>query len=68
MKYHSFEAIDQDLRILKLKRKIEEEKLKLAVEQVKQEIYPTNLLGGLAPLVQKIAISVIAKKVLQKLH
>ncbi|MEO2050385.1 DUF6327 family protein [Flagellimonas beolgyonensis] len=67
-KYDTFEAIDQDLHILKLQRQIDEEKLKLSVEHVKQEMYPSNLLGGLAPLIQKIAISLVAKKVLQKLN
>ncbi|WP_241243858.1 DUF6327 family protein [Flagellimonas beolgyonensis] len=67
-KYDTFEAIDQDLHILKLQRQIDEEKLKLSVEHVKQEMYPSNLLGELAPLIQKIAISLVAKKVLQKLN
>lgn len=67
-KYNSFEDIDRDLQILKLQRQIDEEKLKLSVEQVKQELYPSNLFGGLAPIIQKIAISLIAKKVLQKLN
>ena len=45
----------------------EEEKVKLAVQNTKEELYPTNILGGLAPLLQKVAISLIAKKLLKKL-
>ena len=65
--YNSFEDIEQDLRILKLQRQIDEEKLKLSFENTKKELYPVNILGGMAPLLQKIAISLVAKKVLQKI-
>ena len=65
--YTSFEDIDRDLKVLKLQRQIEEEKVKLAIQNTKKELYPTNMLGGLAPLLQKIAISLIAKKLLKKL-
>ena len=64
--YTSFEEIDRDLKILKLQRQIEEEKVKLAVQNTKNELYPTNILGGLAPLLQKVAISLVAKKILKK--
>lgn len=66
-KYTSFEEIDKDLKILKLKRQIQEEKVKLAMENTKKEFYPTNIIGGLAPLIQKIMISLVAKKLLNKL-
>ncbi|AEM70368.1 glutaminyl-tRNA synthetase [Allomuricauda ruestringensis DSM 13258] len=65
--YTSFEEIDRDLKVLRLQRQIEEEKVKLAVQNTKKELYPTNILGGMAPLLQKIAISFIAKKLLKKL-
>ncbi|MCK0161222.1 DUF6327 family protein [Allomuricauda sp. F6463D] len=64
--YTSFEDIDRDLKVLKLQREIDEEKVKLAIQQTKAELYPTNILGGIAPLLQKIAISLIAKKLLKK--
>lgn len=65
--YTSFKEIDRDLKILKLQRQIEEEKVKLALQNTKEELYPTNILGGLAPLIQKLVISLIAKKLLKKL-
>ncbi|GLU43236.1 DUF6327 family protein [Allomuricauda sp. NBRC 101325] len=67
-RYTSFEEIDHDLKVLKLKRQIREEKLKLAVQNTKKELYPVNILGGLAPLIQKIAISVVAKKLIKKFN
>jgi len=65
--YTSFEDIDRDLKVLKLQRQIEEEKVKLSIQNTKNELYPSNILGGLAPLIQKVAISLIAKKLLKKL-
>ncbi|MEC3963938.1 DUF6327 family protein [Flagellimonas halotolerans] len=65
--YTSFKEIDRDLKILQLQRQIEEEKVKLAVQNTKKELYPTNILGVMAPLLQKIAISFIARKLLKKL-
>ncbi|MBO0330896.1 DUF6327 family protein [[Muricauda] lutisoli] len=65
--YTSFNEIDRDLKVLKLQRQIEEEKVKLAIHNTKEELYPTNILNGLAPLIQKVAITLIAKKILKKL-
>lgn len=66
--YKSFEEIDRDLKILKLQQQIQEEKVKLAVQNTKQELYPVNILGGLAPLIQKVTISLVAKKLLNKFN
>jgi hypothetical protein len=65
--YTSFEAIEQDLKILNLERQIDEEKLKRSIENTKKELYPVNVLGGMAPIIQKVAISLIAKKILKKI-
>ncbi|MEC7264298.1 MAG: DUF6327 family protein [Bacteroidota bacterium] len=65
--YTSFEAIEQDLKILNLERQIDEEKLRLSIQNTKKELYPVNVLGGLAPIIQKVAISLIAKKILKKI-
>ncbi|MDF0706904.1 DUF6327 family protein [Flagellimonas okinawensis] len=64
--YTSFEQIDHDLKVLKLQRQIEEEKVKLAIQNTKKEFYPANILGGLTPVIQKVAISFVAKKLLEK--
>ncbi|WP_228236624.1 DUF6327 family protein [Allomuricauda sp. M10] len=65
--YTSFEAIEQDLKILNLERQIDEEKLKRSIQNAKKELYPVNVLGGMAPIIQKVAISLIAKKILKKI-
>ncbi|HBU79097.1 MAG TPA: hypothetical protein DEF18_13435 [Muricauda sp.] len=64
--YTSFEDIDWDLKILKLQRQIDEEQVKLAVHKTKEELYPTNILTGMAPLLQKLALTIVAKKLMNK--
>lgn len=64
--YTSFEDIDWDLKILKLQRQIDEEQVKLAVQKTKEELYPTNILTGMAPLLQKLALTIVAKKLMNK--
>ena len=64
--YTSFEDIDRDLKILKLQRQIDEEQGKLAVQKTKEELYPTNILTGMAPLLQKLALTIVAKKLMNK--
>ena len=64
--YTSFEDIDRDLKILKLQRQIDEEQVKLAVQKTKEELYPTNILTGMAPLLQKLALTIVAKKLMNK--
>lgn len=64
--YTTFAEIDRDLKILKLHREIDEEKVKLEIQYTKAELYPTNILGGITPLLQKVAMSLIAKNLLKK--
>ncbi|MEH6679559.1 MAG: DUF6327 family protein [Sediminicola sp.] len=65
-KYNSFEEIDHRLKILKLQRKIDGESLKLNFNRTKESFYPTNLLGGFGGVLQKILITLIAKKIFKK--
>nr|WP_321415387.1 DUF6327 family protein [uncultured Allomuricauda sp.] len=64
--YTSFEDIDKDLKVLKLQRQIDEEQVKLSLQKTKEELYPTNILTSLAPLFQKLALTIVAKKLLNK--
>lgn len=65
-RYKSFTEIDQDLKILKLQQEIDRENLKLTFRTAKSNLYPTNMLGGLGGIIKKLAISMIAKKILKK--
>ncbi|KAB5488947.1 DUF6327 family protein [Flagellimonas hadalis] len=64
-KYSSFEEIEQDMRILQLQREIDEEKLKYAFQSTKEELYPTNLLGGFSGIAKKLALSFVTSKILK---
>ncbi|CAM3420238.1 DUF6327 domain-containing protein [Zobellia roscoffensis] len=65
-KYTSFEQIDQDLKILKLQQEIERENLKMQVQITKSNLYPSNLLGGFSGILQKLTLSMVAKKLMKK--
>jgi len=65
-KYTSFEQIDQDLKVLKLQQEIERENLKMQVQITKNSLYPTNLLGGFSGVLQKLTLSLVAKKLMKK--
>lgn len=64
-KYSSFEEIDNDLRILRLQREIDREALKLNYQEARSSLYPTQLLGGLSGVIQKVAITMVAKKLMR---
>lgn len=65
-RYNTFKEIDTDLKILSLQREIDKENLKLTFQSTKNNFYPTNILGGFSGIVKKIAISLVAKKLLRK--
>lgn len=64
--FKSFDEIDQKLRVLKLQREIDKEQLKLDINNVKSNFYPTKLLGGISGIVQKLIISFVIKKLMRK--
>lgn len=66
--YSSFEEIDQDLRILRLKRQIEREQVKLHIQESKTSLYPTQLLGGVKGIVQKLFLTFVVKKITDRLR
>lgn len=65
--YTSFADIDADLKILHLRREIDKETLKYNLREAKNKFYPTNLLGGVGNIVQKIAVAFIARKLVKKI-
>jgi hypothetical protein len=64
--YTSFEEINQDLRILKLQREVDKEHLKLNMQQVKNSLYPTNLLGGVGGITKKLLLTLAVNKIVKK--
>lgn len=65
-RYTSFKEIDKDLKILALQQEIDKEALKLNFRTAKNSLYPTNLMGGVGGILQKLVISFIAGKFLKK--
>jgi hypothetical protein len=65
-RFDSFDEIDQKLRVLKLQREIDKEQIKLHINSAKANFYPTNLLGGVSGIVQKLIISFVVKKLIRK--
>lgn len=65
--YTNFEQIDRDLQILELERKIDFEKMKLDIQDVKKSFSPigvvTNAIGSIA---KKAFILKIANKLIGK--
>ena len=64
--YSSFKGIDEQLKILKLKRKIDKESVKLNLNKSIIELYPSNLWGELGGIFLKFIIPYVTEKMLKK--
>ncbi len=64
--YTSFEEIDMDLQILELERQIDKEQLKLTIQEAKNSLYPTSLMGGVGGIAQKLLLTFLAKKLAER--
>ncbi len=62
--YNSFDQIDRDLQILELERKIDYEKMKLNINDVKKSLTP---LGMVSNAVGSIAKNALILKITNKL-
>lgn len=61
--YKSFEEVDKDLEILKIRREVEQEEVKLSVAQTKMSLSPLSLISSLlGTLLQKIVMLKIFTK------
>lgn len=64
--YSSFEEIDYRLKILSLQREIDKESLKLNLNRLKFDLYPSRFIVGLKEIVQRSLISLVATKLLKR--
>ncbi|WP_306351217.1 DUF6327 family protein [Flavobacterium sp. '19STA2R22 D10 B1'] len=73
-KYRSYSEIERDLEILKIEKEIYYQKLVLSVQETKDSLSPSHLLGnvpkaalgllgGLSGPIKNVLISVILKKI-----
>lgn len=62
--YSNFEQIDKDLKILKLQTEIDKEEIKLSLDQTKDNISPSSLLGStVGAIIQKALVLKAVSKI-----
>ncbi|NNK10392.1 MAG: hypothetical protein HKP08_03525 [Flavobacteriaceae bacterium] len=61
-KYSSFDEIDRQLQILKLKRKIDMEYVKLNAQSIKKTFHRPNLAQKAEIVIQRLALTFVLKK------
>lgn len=62
--YSSFEEIDRDLKILKLRNQIDKEEIRMSIEHTKESLSPISLIGGvLGSIVQKAFVLKAVSKI-----
>lgn len=64
--YNSFTEIDHRLKILSLQREIDKESLKLNLNRLRIDLYPSNFMVGFKEIIQKSLISLIVTKLLRR--
>ncbi|MCP4978559.1 MAG: hypothetical protein GY931_20630 [Maribacter sp.] len=64
--YSSFSEIDYRLKILSLQREIDKESLKLNLNRLKIDLYPSNFMVGFKDIIQKSLISLVVTKLLKR--
>lgn len=53
--YISYEEVDHDLKILKLQMQINKQKMKINVEEIKEDFSPISIISGIASSIAKKA-------------
>ena len=68
--YRSFDEIDDHLKILRLKREIDSESLRINLAMVKARLHPSRLIGQTGNLFLKIGMAMLTKSIgrLRKKH
>ncbi len=64
--YSSFTEIDHRLKVLSLQRQIDKESLKLNLNRLRIDLYPSNFMVGFKEIIQKSLISLIVTKLLKR--
>lgn len=59
--YNSFEEIDRELQVLKLKREINKETIKYSLQRFKTDVYPSNLFDNFKGIVQHYILTFTIK-------
>ncbi|TLP74268.1 DUF6327 family protein [Maribacter sp. ACAM166] len=60
--YNYFTEIDKQLQILRLQKEIYKESVKMDLNNVKSDLYPSELLGGFKEMIQQFELTFAIKK------
>ena len=66
-RFNSFEEIDEQLKILALKREIDKECAKLRVNDIKTHLYPVNLIRGADGVLTRVMVPYVLTRLMKKL-
>lgn len=64
-RFNSFEEIDEQLKILALKREIDKECTKLRFQDIKNHLYPVNLVRGMDGALLRVMIPYVLTRVMK---
>ena len=67
-RFNSFEAIDEQLKILALKREIDKECAKLRVLDIKNHLYPVNLVRSMDGTIARVMIPLVISRIMKKIQ
>ena len=62
-RYHSFDEIEEQLKILRLQREIDKETLKLHLSNAKATLSPTQFFGGASGILKKYILVLFIKRI-----
>ncbi len=66
-RFNSFEEIDEQLKILSLKREIDKECAKLRVNDIKTHLYPINLLRNADGVLTRVMVPYVLTRLMKKI-
>ncbi len=67
-RFNSFEEIDEQLKILALKREIDKECAKLRVLDIKNHLYPVNLVRSMDGTIARVMIPLVISRIMKKIQ
>ena len=67
-RFNSFEEIDEQLKIRDLKREIDKECAKLRIYDIKNHLYPVNLVRSMDGTIARVMIPLVISRIMKKIQ
>lgn len=67
-RFSSFDEIDEQLKILRLKREIDKECAKLRIFDIKNHLYPVNLVRSMDGTLARVMIPLVITRIMKKIQ